>query len=250
MALDAKKYTRIFSTTGNDSDKIDSVKLAHMEAKFNNNDYLEDEDNFETLAPVLFQLQKITEEFDSVRDHVVNDIVGQQGPKGDKGDKGDTGATGARGATGAAGADGTDGVAGTNGKDAGLYTLTKGKTTTEVVFIPASAFIGVNYVAYSQSNGTTTSNSRGSLHAMWSGIDGKTVDLVHVHTSSSKAIPGSIAIARTQFGTTTLLTQKAGASDTDIDITDWTCRAGESLSITITPGSTTTKIYGATLTLK
>ena len=107
MGLDAKKYTRIFSTTGSDSDKIDSDKLAHMEAKFNNNDYLEDEDNFETLAPVLFQLQKITEEFDSVRDHVVNDIVGQQGPKGDKGDKGDTGATGAAGANGRDGADGT-----------------------------------------------------------------------------------------------------------------------------------------------
>ena len=46
----------------------------------------------------MFQLQKITEEFDSVRDHVVNDIVGQQGPK-DKG-VGDTGATGAAGADG------------------------------------------------------------------------------------------------------------------------------------------------------
>ena len=85
---------------------------------------------------------------------------------------------------------------------------------------------------------------------MWTGIDGKTVDVVHVHTSSSKAISGSIAIARTQLGTTTQLTQKAAGSDTDIDITDWVCAVGESLSITITPGSTTTKIYGATLTLK
>ena len=247
MALADKKYERIFSTTGSDADKIDSEKLTRMQAKFDNNEYLEDEDSFETLAPMLYQLQKITEEFDSVRDHVVNDVVGTQGPKGDTGA---TGARGATGATGAAGADGADGAAGADGKDAGLYTITKGKTTTEVVFIPASAFMGVNYTAYSQSNGTTISNSKGSLHAMWTGIDGKTVDVVHVHTSSAKAIPGSIAIARTQLGTTTLLTQKASSSDTDINITDWVCAAGESLSITITPASTTVKIYGATLTLK
>ena len=247
MALADKKYTRVFSTEGSDADKIDNDKFTRIKAKFDNNEYLEDEDSFETLAPILYHLQKVTEEFDSVRDHVVNDVVGQQGPQGPAGATGARGATGATGATGAAGA---DGVAGADGKDAGLYTITKGKATTEVVFIPASAFVGVNYIAYSQSNGTTISNSKGSLHAMWTGIDGKTVDQVHVHTSSSKAISGSITIARTQLGTTTSLTQKAVDSDTDIDITDWTCAVGESLSITITPASTTVKIYGATLTLK
>ena len=116
MALEAKKYNRMFSTTGSDADKIDSEKLTRIETKFNNNDYLEDEDNFETLAPVLFQMQKFTEEFDSIRDHVVNDIVGQQGPQGEtgpqgpKGDTGATGATGPRGATGATGPAGADGV--------------------------------------------------------------------------------------------------------------------------------------------
>ena len=250
MALADKKYTRVFSTTGSDADKIDNDKFTRIKAKFDNNEYLEDEDSFETLAPILYHLQKVTEEFDSVRDHVVNDVVGTQGPKGDKGDTGATGARGATGSTGATGAAGADGVAGTNGKDAGLYTITKGKTTTEVVFIPASAFVGLDYAALSQPGGTTISNSKGTLHAMWPGIDGKTVDVVHVHTSSAKAISGSVAIARTQLGTTTLLTQKAAGSDTDIDITDWVCAVGESLSITITPASTTVKIYGATLTLK
>ena len=91
MALEDKKYERMFSTDGSDSDKIDSESLNHMEAKFNSNDYLNDEDSFETLAPVLFQLQNMIDEFDSIRDHLVNDIVGA---KGDKGDKGDTGAAG------------------------------------------------------------------------------------------------------------------------------------------------------------
>ena len=247
MGLDAKKYTQFYSTSGTDADKIANDKLLEIKAMWeadvaagNNLSLLE----HPLFGPVIYQMQQMQDEFDSVRDHVVNDIVGQQGPQGP------TGATGARGATGATGAAGADGVAGTNGKDAGLYTLTKGKTTTEVVFIPASAFMGVNYTAYSQPNGTTVSNSKGSLHAMWTGIDGKTVDVVHVHTSSAKAIPGSIAIARTQLGTTTLLTQKASSSDTDINITDWVCAPGESLSITITPASTTVKIYGATLTLK
>ena len=107
MALADKKYERLFSTEGSDADKIDNDKFTKIKAKFDNNEYLEDEDSFETLAPILYHLQKVTEEFDSVRDHVVNDVVGTQGPKGDTGA---TGARGATGATGAAGADGKDGV--------------------------------------------------------------------------------------------------------------------------------------------
>ena len=259
MGLDAKKYTRFYATSGTDADKVADSKLTEIRTKWeadvasgNNLSLLE----HPLLGPLIYQIQQMQDEFDSVRDHVVNDIVGTQGPKGDTGATGATGATGPQGPAGSNGSNGSngvagaDGAAGTNGKDAGLYTITKGKTTTEVVFIPASAFVGVDYLAYSQPGGTMISNARGTLHAMWSGIDGKTVDVVHVHTSSSKAIPGSISVARTQFGTTTLLTQKAGSSDTDLDITDWACAVGESLSITITPGSTTTKIYGATLTLK
>ena len=247
MALANKKYTRFYATSGTDADKVADSKLAEVRTKWEAD--VADGNNLKLLdhpylGPIIYQMQQMQDEFDSIRDHVVNDVVGQQGPQGP------TGATGARGATGATGATGAAGAAGADGKDAGLYTITKGKTTTEQVFIPASAFVGVDYAAYSQPDGTTISNSKGSLHAMWAGIDGKTVDIVHVHTSSAKAIPGSVAIARTQFGTTTLLTQKAGGSDTDIDITDWVCAVGESLSITITPASTTVKIHGATLTLK
>ena len=243
MALDAKKYTRFYATSGTDADKVAADQLLKVKdlwekdvASGGNLALLNDP----IVGPLVYQLQQMQDEFDSIRDHVVNDVVGQQGPQGP---------TGATGPQGPAGSNGSDGAAGADGKDAGLYTITKGKTTSEVVFIPASAFVGVDYEAYSAAGGTTISNSKGSLHAMWTGIDGKTVDQVHVHTSSSKAISGSITIARTQLGTTTSLTQKAVDSDTDIDITDWTCAVGESLSITITPASTTVKIYGATLKL-
>ena len=116
MALADKKYERLFSTTGSDADKIDNDKFTRIKTKFDNNEYLEDEDNFETLAPVLYQIQKMQDELDEIRRHVVNDVVGQTGARGAtgaagaKGDKGDTGATGA---TGPAGANGKDGAAGT-----------------------------------------------------------------------------------------------------------------------------------------
>lgn len=124
MALDSKKYERIFSTTGSDSDKIDTAKFNRIKSKFDNNEYLEDEDSFETLGPVLYLLQKVTEEFDSVRDHVVNDIVGTQGPKGDKGDTGDAGANGSNGSngsTGARGPAGNTGARGAAGAAGGVY---------------------------------------------------------------------------------------------------------------------------------
>ena len=109
MALADKQYDRIFSTTGSDADKVDSGKLTRMQAKFDNNEYLEDDDSFETLAPLLYQIQKMQDELDEIRRHVKNDIVGTQGPKGD---------------TGAAGRDGANGRDGTNGKDGTTPTMT------------------------------------------------------------------------------------------------------------------------------
>jgi len=84
---------------------------------------------------------------------------------------------------------------------------------------------------------------------MWPGIDGKTVDKVYVHTNSSKAISKCVAVSKFALGTRTILATGQN-SDTLIDITDWPCAVTESLSISITPGSTTIKIYGASLILK
>ena len=242
MGLDAKKYTRFYATSGTDADKVADTKLAEVRAKWeadvaagNNLNLLE----HPLFGPVIYQMQQMQDEFDSVRDHVVNDIVGQQGPKGDKGDTGNTGATGAAGAAGA------NGAAGADGKDAGVYTL----RSSQEVYIPSSYFVGVDYIAYASPVGTTISNARGTLHAMWPGVDGKTVDKVFVHTDSRKAIPKCVVVSKFALGTSTILATGV-SSDTLIDITDWTCAMNESLSISITPGSTTTKIYGASLILK
>lgn len=150
MALDSKKYERIFSTTGSDSDKIDTAKFNRIKSKFDNNEYLEDEDSFETLGPVLYLLQKVTEEFDSVRDHVVNDVVGAQGPKGDKGD---TGANGSNGSTGARGPAGSAGARGAAGPAGGVY--------GNIIKILPTQFMGNDDVNYERT--TIEDDVRGKL---------------------------------------------------------------------------------------
>jgi|TARA_R100000084_G_C4627167_1_gene136402 hypothetical protein len=70
MALTSKKYTRIYSSDGNDSDKIDSDKIAKLESDFNSNSYLKAYGQFDMLAPVLHILQKLTEEIDYLRTEI------------------------------------------------------------------------------------------------------------------------------------------------------------------------------------
>ena len=115
MALANKRYTRMYSTNGSDSDKVDSSKITRMESKFTSNEYLEDDALFEQQGMLIVQMQKLIDEFDEIRRHVTNDVVGQagaDGAQGDKGDKGDAGDAGSRGPTGSTGARGADGAAG------------------------------------------------------------------------------------------------------------------------------------------
>ena len=70
MALTSKKYTRIYSSDGSDSDKIDSDKIAKLESDFNSNSYLKAFGQFDMLAPVLHILQKLTEEIDYLRTEI------------------------------------------------------------------------------------------------------------------------------------------------------------------------------------
>ena len=67
MALANKKHSRIYSTTGSDSDWINSTKLNRMQSKFTNKEYLEDEDAFETLAPLIYQMEQMSQELDELR---------------------------------------------------------------------------------------------------------------------------------------------------------------------------------------
>ena len=117
----------MYSTNGSDSDKVDSSKITRMESKFTSNEYLEDDALFEQQGMLIVQMQKLIDEFDEIRRHVTNDVVGQagadgaQGAKGDKGDTGDAGADGSNGSTGARGPAGSNGARGAAGPAGGVY---------------------------------------------------------------------------------------------------------------------------------
>ena len=85
MALADKAYTRMYSTTGSDSDRLESDKITRMETKFTNNEYLDDDALFEQQGVLIVQMQKLIDEFDEIRRHITNDVVGQQGPAGPAG---------------------------------------------------------------------------------------------------------------------------------------------------------------------
>ena len=70
MALSDKKYTRIYSTTGTDADKIDSTKESRFRAKFESNEYLQDKVQEDLLAPLMFQIQQMQDELDYLRTEI------------------------------------------------------------------------------------------------------------------------------------------------------------------------------------
>ena len=70
MALSDKKYTRLYSTTGSDADKIDSSKEAKFRSKFETNEYLQDNVQLDILSPLIYQIQKMQEELDYLRTEI------------------------------------------------------------------------------------------------------------------------------------------------------------------------------------
>jgi len=224
----------------------DGAKLAAMSSSFNEGKHMELE-VFPAERAMLYKLQILNDEVKELHRYLGSEVG--DGAKGDTGDTGPQGATGPQGPAGnngSNGSNGSNGAAGAAGKDAGLYTDGKG---IDKVFLPASAFVGVDYTSLTTPGGTTTSNRAGTLIAMWSGISGKRVTAIQVETNSARAISRCVNAYRTQGATTTALLSSAGNSDTALNTTDWTCALGESLAITIAPGSTSTRIEGAILIL-
>ena len=112
MALADKKHTRMYSTDGSDGDRVDSTKLARIEAEFNNNEYISDDGQFDMIAPVIYQMQKMQDELDELRRYLIAEVG-----DGAAGSDGARGAAGSDGARGAAGSDGNNGAAGSAGSD-------------------------------------------------------------------------------------------------------------------------------------
>ena len=223
----------------------DNTQLTRMSASFAEAKHLELE-AFPMERGMLYQIQGMQDDIKEIHRYLRTEVG--DGAKGDTGDTGPQGATGPQGPAGnngSNGSNGSNGAAGAAGNDAGVYD----DRGTDKVFLPASAFVGMDYTSLTAPDGTTTSNRAGSLIATWPGISGKRVTHIQVETNSARAISGCVQAYRTQGATSTALLSSAGNSDTALNTTDWTCALGESLAITIAPGSTSTRIEGATLIL-
>ena len=70
MALNSKKYERVFSTTGSDDDLIDSATFNDIKNDFDSNLYIQDVGHFKVLGPALYQIQRLTEELDDLRSEI------------------------------------------------------------------------------------------------------------------------------------------------------------------------------------
>jgi len=247
MALgDRKVSRRIFKKTGSDNERMSDEKITRISASFASNVHIEAPETPDAAQAMIFAIQGIEEDVEELHRYLRSEVG--DGAKGDTGDTGPQGATGPQGPAGNNGSNGSNGAAGAAGaagNDAGVYD----DRGTDKVFLPASAFVGADYTSLTAPDGTITSNRAGTLTATWPGISGKRVTAIQVETNSARAISGCVNAYRTQGATTTALLSSAGNSDTALNTTDWTCALGESLAILITPGATTTKIEGATLTL-
>ena len=247
MALgDRKVSRRIFKKTGSDNERMSDEKITRISASFASNVHIEAPETPDAAQAMIFVIQGIEEDVEELHRYLRSEVG--DGAKGDTGDTGPQGATGPQGPQGPAGnngSNGSNGAAGAAGNDAGVYD----DRGTDYVFLPASAFVGMDYTSLTAPDGTIITNRAGTLITMWPGISGKRVTAIQVHTNSARAIASSVNAYRTQGATTTALLSRAGDSDTALNTTDWTCALGESLAITIAPGATTTKIEGATLIL-
>lgn len=147
MALENKKHTKFYTTDGSNADKVSTAKLAYVKdlwdkdvASGSNLNLLDDP----TLGPLLYQMQQMQDELDSIRTHIVDDIgdgaQGPQGPAGAKGDTGDAGADGSNGSTGARGPAGSAGARGADGAAGGVY--------GNIIKILPTQFMGNDDVSY------------------------------------------------------------------------------------------------------
>ena len=71
MALNNKKYTKMFSETGNADDKVGSDVKNIFQAVFDNNNYLKDKQSVESSGHLILQLNNVMEELDHLRDKIL-----------------------------------------------------------------------------------------------------------------------------------------------------------------------------------
>lgn len=131
MALGDRKIPEVFNKkTGGSKDarSITSERELEIKAEYDAGVHVADDGIFNTIAPALYAIQKLSEDIDELRRYIIAEVgdgaQGPQGPAGAKGDTGNTGAAGATGATGARGPAGADGADGSDGADGTTPTMT------------------------------------------------------------------------------------------------------------------------------
>tara|TARA_R100000900_G_scaffold42520_1_gene34710 strand:+ start:852 stop:1328 length:477 start_codon:yes stop_codon:yes gene_type:complete len=121
MALGDRKIPEVFNKkTGGSKDarSITSSKELEIKAEYDAGVHVADDGIFNTIAPALYAIQKLSEDIDELRRYITSEVGdGAQGPQGPAGAKGNTGAAGAAGADGANGARGPAGADGADGAD-------------------------------------------------------------------------------------------------------------------------------------
>jgi len=121
MALGDRKIPEVFNKkTGGSKDarSITSSKELEIKAEYDAGVHVADDGIFNTIAPALYAIQKLSEDIDELRRYITSEVGdGAQGPQGPAGAKGNTGAAGAAGAKGANGARGPAGADGADGAD-------------------------------------------------------------------------------------------------------------------------------------
>jgi hypothetical protein len=127
-----------------------------------------------------------------------------------------------------------------------VKTKTPGHYSNKVV-IPHSEFKS-DGATLIQTGHTVITNSRTRLFCCWVGIEGKKVTHVRVDTSANLSRGLSVFKVTTSTGASAGTLVSGAATNTVIDITDWTCHHSQLLMIQVVPGATSVHTYGITLT--
>jgi hypothetical protein len=189
------------------------------------------------------------DEFDEIRDHVVNDIVGQQGPQGATGPQGPAGNNGSNGSNGSDGAAGADGKAGADGVAGGVYDNDLKILPTE--FVSNDDARSLNFAVIEDDAkstfGVRVSDAACELYAMVPVPKGKSVSKFQVYASSTL----STTIDEVNYTTGRATGIAIGNTNTTISLGK-TAVASTSTNyflIRVMTTATTDLIYGARLIL-
>tara|TARA_R100000951_G_scaffold27457_2_gene23362 strand:- start:3845 stop:4573 length:729 start_codon:yes stop_codon:yes gene_type:complete len=239
MALANKKYSALHNRTG---DAKTALKAKFDEGHINTLLDLADNETNPEFGALIYQLQEMQEEFDEIRRHIVNDVVGQQGPAGAQGPQGPAGSNGAAGANGANGAAG--GVYGNKIKVLPNEFMSNDDGNYDRVMVEDDT---------SNNFSIRVGSSTIEMYAMIAIPEGKKVTHGQVYASQNR----TCYFYNVKYTTGAALLKQVGAANSNIQFyntktstdTSVSSTASNYLLIKVNTTSTGDRIYGAELTI-